>query len=127
MADICIATTYRMGVNHGTMLNIKCLKIFRMLFILVPRMVLPPPFRSDLPSEVHASPSLEGPIRAPRPVGLRRVVSQRPTHQIKSDNRPPAILARGLEGSSPWLNKTTHYSTRHASSKKGKIASVMLG
>jgi hypothetical protein len=127
MAVICIATTYRMGVNHGTMLHIRCLKIFRMLFILVPGMVLPPPFRSDLPSKVHASPGLEGPIKAPRPVGLWRVVSPRPTHQIKSDSGPPAILARGLGGSSPWLNKTMHYSTRHASSKKGKIASVMLG
>jgi hypothetical protein len=83
------------------------------------------PLRS--PIEGACQPGLGRPNQGPKTGQTMEGCQSKAYHQIKSDSGPPAILARGLGGSSPWLNKTTHYSTRHASSKKGKIASVMLG
>jgi hypothetical protein len=56
VAVVLVVTTYRMVVNHNTMLSITSLQIFRMLLVPITGMALPLPLNTGLQLEAHGNP-----------------------------------------------------------------------
>jgi hypothetical protein len=53
---VCVATMYRLVVNHGNMLNITGLEVLRTIFIPKTGTTSLPPLNAGLPPEARTSP-----------------------------------------------------------------------